>query len=747
MFDFSREPGRESGKEIACRKNGIRPLVTIITPFYNAGKYFHQTYRCVINQTFPWFEWLIVDDGSTEEDQVQLLRQLCATDARLILIQKENGGIASARNAGIERASTELIVTLDADDLIVPTYLEVLYWMMHKNPENAWGYTNTVGFQEQEYLWDQPFDSERLKTYNFLTYSGIIRKSALQEIGGYDSSEKHYYEDWHLWLRLLAAGKKPVKSSLYGFWYRRHDTGVLGKINNDEKLRNKALSMIRQAADSITEDVCAKEFPHAPKANGFCRPSKCSWGYQLPEKDGIYSVLLIIPWMRMGGSEVFELEILKNINKRKFSISIVTTVDAPLEWRQKFEQYTDNIFELPSFLEMEDYPEFISYLVQSRRIQLAFITNSYYGYCLVPWLRMEFPRLAILDYVHMEEWYWRRGGYARISSSMQEITEHTFVCNEHTRDVMIKKFGREPKAVTTLYVGADPGWYDPDWVESGHCYKELNIPKEKHIILFPCRMDAQKRPFLMLEIAKEIKKRNLPMVFVAAGEGSLLKRMKEFCAENELESMVYFTGQVEDMRPYYKDAAVTLNCSIREGLSLTSYESFAMGVPVISVDAGGQGELVDEETGKLLPLLQNEILDFGKTDYTFQEISQYADALEEILKDAERYMCLCKACRERILEKYSTDHMTHKLEQAFLYYINDPELILARQEKADALRKFPSVVEELAVLYHEIEGRDAMYQTSIPAESKEELLRIAESKWGRRLIKLFFRLRLNRLWR
>ena len=301
MFDFSREPGKKSEKGTACRKNGIRPLVTIVTPFYNAGKYFHQTYRCVINQTFPWFEWLIVDDGSTEEDQVQLLRQLCATDARLILIQKENGGIASARNAGIERASTELIVTLDADDLIVPTYLEVLYWMMHKNPEHAWGYTNTVGFQEQEYLWDQPFDSERLKTYNFLTYSGIIRKSALQEIGGYDSSEKHYYEDWHLWLRLLAAGKKPVKSSLYGFWYRRHDTGVLGKINNDEKLRNKALSMIRQAADSITEDVCAKEFPHAPKANGFCRPSKCSWGYQLPEKDGIYSVLLIIPWMRMGG--------------------------------------------------------------------------------------------------------------------------------------------------------------------------------------------------------------------------------------------------------------------------------------------------------------------------------------------------------------------------------------------------------------------------------------------------------------
>lgn len=747
MFDFSREPGREVRKQnIRCQDRG-KPLLTVITPFYNAGRFFQQTYCCMVNQTFPWFEWLVVDDGSTEEEQVQALKDLCAADIRISLIQKENGGIASARNTGIRMASTEILVMLDADDLIVPTYLEVLYWMLYKNPDCDWAYTNTVGFQDQQYLWDQPFDTERLKTYNFLTYSAAIRKKALQDVNYYDESEKHYYEDWHLWLRLLGKGKKPVKSSLYGFWYRRQDTGVLGKINSDEKMRHKALQMISQAVAGVNGKITAKAFPCELKANKFAAFSESRWKLRLMEGKGKYRILMLIPWLRMGGAEVFELEILRNINKRFFEITVVTTVDAPFEWRQKFEEYTDDIFELPSFMEMEDYPEFISYLIKSRDIRLALITNSYYGYCLMPWLRIHFPKLAIIDYVHMEEWYWRRGGYARISSSMKEITEHTYVCNEHTRKVFAEAFGRDLRDVSTLYIGVDPCWYDPDKTESGQCYRELNIPEDRQIILFPCRMDPQKRPFLMLEIAREAKHRKLKVVFVAAGEGVLLEQLKEARAQKQLQDTVFFAGQIEDLRPYYKDAAITLNCSIREGLALTAFESCSMGVPVITADVGGQRELIDEETGWVLPVFQDEGNDFGKTAYTSREICQYVDALEEILGDKENYAALCVECRKRIQEKFSTKIMIEELEQSFFHYIEDSDALALRKEKAEALSKFPSVAEELMVLYHEIEGRDAMHRSGLSTENKNELIRIAESKWGRRLIKLFFLLRMNRLWK
>ena len=116
--------------------------------------------------------------------------------------------------------------------------------------------------------------------------------------------------------------------------------------------------------------------------------------------------------MEMGGADLFNLDVCRKIDKERFEVSILTTVPGEQSWRQRFEDYVTDIFDLPSFLEPKDFPEFISYFIKSREIDVLFLSNSYDGYYLVPWLRAQFPELAIIDYVHMEEWYWRNGGYA-----------------------------------------------------------------------------------------------------------------------------------------------------------------------------------------------------------------------------------------------------------------------------------------------------------------------------------------------
>ena len=73
-FDYTKEPGRKLLQR-GLTHEGM-PLVSIITPYYNAGKYFEQTFNCVMNQTFPWFEWIIVDDGSTKQEDIEILRKL-----------------------------------------------------------------------------------------------------------------------------------------------------------------------------------------------------------------------------------------------------------------------------------------------------------------------------------------------------------------------------------------------------------------------------------------------------------------------------------------------------------------------------------------------------------------------------------------------------------------------------------------------------------------------------------------------
>ena len=92
-----------------------------------------QTINCVFNQTFPYWEWIIVDDGSTQEEALDYLKQVEKMDNRIKVYHKENEGLAKGRDYAIKHSKTKYILPLDADDLIEPTYIETLYWTMEIN--------------------------------------------------------------------------------------------------------------------------------------------------------------------------------------------------------------------------------------------------------------------------------------------------------------------------------------------------------------------------------------------------------------------------------------------------------------------------------------------------------------------------------------------------------------------------------------------------------------------------------------
>ncbi len=744
-FDYSKEPG----KKLLERKLNTegRPLVSIITPYYNAGTYFEQTYNCVLNQTFPWFEWIIVNDGSTKQEDVALLEEFAAKDNRIKVYHKVNGGISTARNRGIKESNTDIIIPLDADDLIEATYIELIYWGMYFNPDAAWCYTDSLGFGTQEYLWKKQFSSEYMKVNNILVCTAGIRKSAIEKAGYYLEGEKHFNEDWYMWLILLGQQEYPVHINNYGFWYRRNDTGVLSIVKNDKEIREKAQKLITEAASTVKGVVEAKEYPCAGKPNQFKKPVYSNFDRKVFQTHDKIHVMMLIPWMEMGGADLFNLNIVRKIDKEKFEMSILTTVPGESIWRQRFEEYVTDMFELPSFLEQENYAEFISYFIKSREIDVLFLTNSYYGYYLVPWLRKNFPDLVILDYVHMEEWYWRNGGYARTSGVMGNILEKTYVCNERTRQVLINDFNRQPDSVETLYIGVDTEKYDANNVEAGVVREQLQIVETRPVVLFPCRMHPQKRPFLMLEIARQVRKKISNIAFVAVGDGPQLEELQKVCKEKQLEQTVYFAGQAEDMLPYYKDADIALICSLKEGLALTAYESLSMEVPVVSSDVGGQKELIGDTVGRIIPLEQDEESDLDNREFSAHEVQAYVDAIVDILQDKERYMQLSKNCRNRIEEAFSSEIMIHKLEQIFSQAVQDKEQKEQRLEKQKQIIALGNWAEDYGTIYQEVENHAAVFSNQYDSGTKSELMRIASSKWGQRIIKVAFKLKLNRIFR
>ena len=701
-FDFTKEPGKQLEKREA--NDSYPPLVTVITPFFNSGKYIEQTFNSVMNQTFPWFEWIIVNDGSTNADDLDKLINLSKTDKRIQILNKNNGGISSARNMAISASTTEIIVSLDADDLIDPTYLECCYFALETNPGASWCYTDTIGFGNFQYEWIKPFDSELMKKENFLVEVAMMRKAAILNVGGYDETEKHFYEDWHLWLKFLRAGMYPIHLGFFGAWYRRLDTGVLGILHQNKEKHDKAMVLINEVGAEIQEKINAIEFPRHNKPNFINKNSKIKWERTIKKTESQNKVLMLLPWMNMGGADKFVLDVVKKCDKSKFEFSIITTNPLEYVWRQDFESHVRDVFDLSSFLDPSNWPMFIHYLIKTRDIKILFISNSYYGYYLIPWLRKEFPELAIIDYVHMEEWYWRNGGYARTSGVMGDILEKTYVCNEKTRQVMINSFGRLADSVETLYIGVDHKYYDEQNVEYGIVKRQLGIEEQRPMVLFPCRMHPQKRPFLMLEIAKELKKRKMDIAIVAVGDGPQLVEMKNKVEEWGLKKTVYFAGMQQEMRPYYKDAAITLICSLKEGLALTAYESLSMRRPVISSDVGGQGELIDEQVGALIPLMQSESSELDSREFAAAEVGQYVEAINEILGDQARYETMKKACRERIEKQFSVELMVHRLETIFLNYINNPVHGLARKSVHDKLLSVPNFVDEVFTLYNAFEG-------------------------------------------
>ncbi len=99
--------------------------ITIIIPLYNKEKYIYKCLNSILLQSYGFYEVLIIDDGSTD-NSAKVCEEFCSKDKRFKYFSKENGGVSSARNLGIEKAKYDYIVFVDADDYIEEDYLKSL---------------------------------------------------------------------------------------------------------------------------------------------------------------------------------------------------------------------------------------------------------------------------------------------------------------------------------------------------------------------------------------------------------------------------------------------------------------------------------------------------------------------------------------------------------------------------------------------------------------------------------------------
>ena len=116
------------------RRAGMKkmPLISVIVPVYKAEKYLNKCIESIIGQEYTNLEIILVDDGSPDSSGV-ICDEYARRDSRIIVIHKKNGGVGSARNAGLDRASGEYIAFVDGDDHISGLYISRLYEILEKS--------------------------------------------------------------------------------------------------------------------------------------------------------------------------------------------------------------------------------------------------------------------------------------------------------------------------------------------------------------------------------------------------------------------------------------------------------------------------------------------------------------------------------------------------------------------------------------------------------------------------------------
>ena len=181
----------------------MQPLLTVLMPVYNAETFLREAIESMLAQTFTQFEFLIIDDGSTDSS-VAIIKSY--SDARIRFVQNEkNSGISATLNKGIELASCELIARMDADDIAYPERLQLQYDYFQNHSDIAllstWAREVTEeGTPIRTEKWRRPFFYYNL-TFECWVYHPTVmyRRSTVLQVGAYSTP---YSEDYDLWWQL-----------------------------------------------------------------------------------------------------------------------------------------------------------------------------------------------------------------------------------------------------------------------------------------------------------------------------------------------------------------------------------------------------------------------------------------------------------------------------------------------------------------------------------------------------------------
>lgn len=210
------------------------PDVSIIIPCFNHGQFIHDAIDSVLCQTHDNFEIIVVNDGSTEQHTTDILKKI--NHPKIKVIHTPNQGLASARNNGIREAQSEIILPLDSDDKISPTYIEKALPVLRKDPTIGIIYCQAKLFGEKHGKWYLPtFSEAEALLRNLIFHCAFFRRCDWEAIKGYNPNMVYGWEDWDFWISIVSLGRRVFRIPEYLHTYRVRNRSMAHSMTDSQK--------------------------------------------------------------------------------------------------------------------------------------------------------------------------------------------------------------------------------------------------------------------------------------------------------------------------------------------------------------------------------------------------------------------------------------------------------------------------------------------------------------------------------
>ena len=244
------------------------PMISIIMLTYNREQLVRRAIESILHQTFRDFEFIIVDNGSTDESGM-ITDEYAAKDSRIRVIHRERGNIGSGRNAGLDAATGEYIAFIDDDDWCELDFLEFLYGLVTEYKAvvaicgaTKWedGNSSPVGIADEPLTMDAESTIIEMlwrKRYNNGFPTKLFRKEAFN---GIRFPESGRYDDVHIMYKMLANAEKIVSYGLPKYNVTRHDSNNSSATTKHVMITTAYLDDYRDVYKTRADWLCER-FP------------------------------------------------------------------------------------------------------------------------------------------------------------------------------------------------------------------------------------------------------------------------------------------------------------------------------------------------------------------------------------------------------------------------------------------------------------------------------------------------------